>query len=52
MTVEFGGIEQLDNFYEVFSKNMRDLGTPVYGKNFLRIYLSPILNKQRYALSN
>jgi FemAB-related protein (PEP-CTERM system-associated) len=34
MTVETGGIEQLDNFYEVFSENMRDLGTPVYGKVF------------------
>ncbi len=34
MAVETGGIEQLNNFYEVFSKNMRDLGTPVYGKNF------------------
>ena len=34
MAVETGGMEQLDNFYEVFSKNMRDLGTPVYGKTF------------------
>ena len=34
MTVEFGGIDKLNNFYGVFSKNMRDLGTPVYGKNF------------------
>jgi FemAB-related protein (PEP-CTERM system-associated) len=36
MTVETGGIEQLDNFYDVFSKNMRDLGTPVYGKYFFK----------------
>ena len=52
MAVETGGIEQLNNFYDVFSKNMRDLGTPVYGKGFLRIYLSHILNIQRYAPSN
>ncbi|MEM7680459.1 MAG: FemAB family XrtA/PEP-CTERM system-associated protein [Planctomycetota bacterium] len=28
----FGGVELLDGFYEVFAKNMRDLGTPVYGR--------------------
>lgn len=30
--VEFGGIEKVDDFYKVFSRNMRDLGTPVYSK--------------------
>jgi FemAB-related protein (PEP-CTERM system-associated) len=34
MTSEVGGIELLDDFYRVFSQNMRDLGTPVYGRNF------------------
>ncbi|GAA3978246.1 FemAB family XrtA/PEP-CTERM system-associated protein [Allohahella marinimesophila] len=29
-----GGAELLDDFYRVFSENMRDLGTPVYGKAF------------------
>ena len=28
----FGGLELLDDFYYVFSRNMRDLGTPVYSK--------------------
>ncbi|MDJ0941247.1 MAG: FemAB family PEP-CTERM system-associated protein [Woeseiaceae bacterium] len=28
-----GGIELLDDFYAVFSRNMRDLGTPVYAKS-------------------
>lgn len=32
LTVEFGGHELLDDFYAVFARNMRDLGTPVYGK--------------------
>ena len=33
-----GGIELLDDFYSVFSRNMRDLGTPVYSKKwFLRL---------------
>lgn len=34
LSAEFGGLELLDDFYRVFSKNMRDLGTPVYGRNF------------------
>ena len=29
-----GGIEYLDDFYSVFARNMRDLGTPVYSKTF------------------
>lgn len=29
-----GGIELLNDFYRVFSINMRDLGTPVYSKTF------------------
>jgi len=29
-----GGITLLDDFYRVFSVNMRDLGTPVYAKSF------------------
>ena len=29
-----GGPELLDEFYRVFSINMRDLGTPVYGRDF------------------
>jgi FemAB-related protein (PEP-CTERM system-associated) len=33
-TVHWGGLELLDDFYSVFSRNMRDLGTPVYGKSF------------------
>ena len=28
----FGGAELLDVFYDIFAKNMRDLGTPVYGR--------------------
>jgi len=40
--VEFvsGGVELLDDFYYVFSRNMRDLGTPVYSKRFFREILS------------
>lgn len=34
--IMFGGEELLDDFYSVFARNMRDLGTPVYGKIFFR----------------
>jgi serine/alanine adding enzyme len=30
------GPAELDAFYDVFSRNMRDLGTPVYGRAFFR----------------
>jgi serine/alanine adding enzyme len=32
LEAEFGGPEFLDVFYEIFAQNMRDLGTPVYGR--------------------
>ena len=34
MQAQVGGREYLDAFYTVFSRCMRDLGTPVYGKEF------------------
>ena len=38
--IMFGGAELLDEFYDVFSINMRDLGMPVYSKYiFARILL-------------
>jgi serine/alanine adding enzyme len=32
LVVAWGGVERLGEFYDVFSRNMRDLGTPVYGR--------------------
>lgn len=32
--IQFGKLNLLDDFYHVFSTNMRDLGTPVYSKSF------------------
>jgi serine/alanine adding enzyme len=34
LTVASGGLELLPHFYAVFARNMRDLGTPVYGRAF------------------
>ena len=31
-----GHLDLIDDFYEVFARNMRDLGTPVYSKQFFR----------------
>jgi len=36
MYSKFGRIEELGSFYDVFSTNMRDLGTPVYSKQFFK----------------
>jgi len=36
MTAAIGREEALDDFYDVFTANMRDLGTPVYPKTFFR----------------
>jgi FemAB-related protein (PEP-CTERM system-associated) len=38
-TVLFGGCDLLRDFYKVFSRNMRDLGTPVYGRRLFRAVL-------------
>lgn len=35
-TVVFGREERLDDFYSVFARNMRDLGTPVYARTLFR----------------
>jgi len=40
LEAEFGGLEFLDDFYEIFARRMRDLGTPVYTKNFFEQILS------------
>jgi serine/alanine adding enzyme len=38
----FGGVELLDDFYDVFAVNMRDLGTPVFGKSLFRSILTEL----------
>jgi len=42
-----GGLELLDGFYDVFARNMRDLGTPVYGKDFFRNVLTELPDATR-----
>ncbi|MBP3959237.1 FemAB family PEP-CTERM system-associated protein [Gemmata sp. G18] len=39
-SVQWGGAECLDGFHDVLCANMRDLGSPVYGKELFRAILS------------
>ena len=39
-TVQWGAEELLDGFHDVLAENMRDLGSPVYGKGLFRAILS------------
>jgi len=36
ISIDVGGEERLDDFYQVFATNMRDLGSPVHSKEFFR----------------
>jgi len=42
MTTEFGGENLLNEFYSVWSENMRDLGTPAYAPSFFREIVNAI----------
>jgi FemAB-related protein (PEP-CTERM system-associated) len=35
LAVEWGGPELIETFHSVFARNMRDLGTPVYGQDLI-----------------
>ncbi|QSP96547.1 FemAB family PEP-CTERM system-associated protein [Marinobacter salinisoli] len=43
--LSIGGLELLDEFYRVFAINMRDLGTPVYGRHFFHNLLDSLGDK-------
>ncbi len=42
-----GRMDLLDGFYEVFCRNMRDLGTPVYGRSFFQNVLEEFADTTR-----
>ena len=50
LTARNGGVELLDAFYQVFSRNMRDLGTPVYSIDFFRAVLETFPDETRVFL--
>lgn len=49
MVARIGGLEELESFYHVFSRNMRDLGTPVYPGRFFRNILKKFPDTTRIA---
>lgn len=49
LRVVSGGKELLDDFYRIFCVNMRDLGTPVYGKHFFAILLDTMPESTRIS---
>ncbi|MEP6890442.1 MAG: FemAB family XrtA/PEP-CTERM system-associated protein [Nitrospirota bacterium] len=50
MTVRVGGTECVEEFYEVFSRCMRDLGTPVYGKKFFDVMVKAFPKESRICV--
>lgn len=51
-SVTFGGAELLDDYYRVFSRNMRDLGTPVYAKRFFANILKELPEYTRLVVAS
>ncbi len=50
LAAQFGGEELLREFYKVFSRNMRDLGTPVWGIRFFESILRTFQDRARIVL--
>lgn len=49
--IEFGGLERLDDFYKVFSVNMRDLGTPVFSRTLFKAVLESFEDKAEFCIA-
>jgi serine/alanine adding enzyme len=50
MSFKIGGEELVDDFYEIFSRNMRDLGTPIYGRSFFHQILRQFSDSAHVAV--
>lgn len=50
LTAQFGGSELLAEFYEVFSINMRDLGTPVFSKKLFASILDSFQDNAEFCV--
>jgi len=50
LTSRIGGLELLDDFYRVFSINMRDLGSPVHAKKFIENVLKEFAETGRIVI--
>ncbi|KZY60354.1 hypothetical protein A3737_23345, partial [Oleiphilus sp. HI0065] len=45
VSAKVGGLELIDDYYTVFARNMRDLGTPVYSKRLFSELLKTLANQ-------
>lgn len=50
LAAQWGGSELLDDFYTVFVRNMRDLGTPVYSRDFFANVLAGLPDNTRIVV--
>lgn len=50
LSIRWGGLELLDDFYSVFAVNMRDLGTPVYGIRLFREIITRLQGDAEFAI--
>jgi serine/alanine adding enzyme len=50
LSVEFGGVEMLDAFYEPWAMNMRELGSPVHGRYFFSAIFAAFGRAARLAV--
>lgn len=50
LSAEAPGAETLKGFYEVFARNMRDLGTPVYTRRFFEEVLATFPDRARLVI--
>ena len=50
LSAVFGGAELIDEFYRIFARNMRDLGTPVYGKSLFGEVMNAFPQDSRICL--
>jgi serine/alanine adding enzyme len=50
LSIEFGGAQNLEAFYDTFVVRMRDLGSPVHGSGFLSAVLQSFGDRARVVL--
>lgn len=50
LTASWSGKEGLDDFYEVFAVNMRDLGSPVHSRNFFASIFEEFIDSVKFML--
>ena len=52
LTLRVGGVELLAAFYDVFARNMRDLGTPVYSRGLFAAILKHLPDKAELVVTD